>query len=82
MSALKTLAVTEDGFAFNTTTGESYTLNLCGRLMLKRLQQGENYQQIVNFLSGEFGIAQNTAERDVAEFVQQLNALGLAGDRS
>jgi hypothetical protein len=79
MSVFTTLAVTEDGFAFDTCTGESYTLNSCGRLVLKRLQQGENRQQIANFLSSEFAIAQSSAERDVSDFFQQLNTFGLTG---
>lgn len=77
MSGIKTLTVTEDGFAFNQATGETYTLNRCGRLVMQRLQQGENRQQIIHYLSGEFGIAQSAAERDVADFFQQLNGLGL-----
>lgn len=79
MSALTTLAVTEDGFAFDACTGESYTLNSCGRLVLQRLQQGENRKQIATFLSDKFGIAQSLAERDVTDFFGQLNILGLAG---
>ena len=77
MSAFQTLAVTADGFAFDTCTGESYTLNGCGQLVLQRLQQGEDRQQIVQFLSGEFEIPQTTAERDVADFFQQLHIFGL-----
>ena len=80
MSELRTLTVTQDGFAFNQTTGETYTLNRCGRLVIKRLQQGENRQQIIHFLSGEFGIAQSAVERDLADFFQQLNGLGLTSN--
>jgi len=79
MSALKAFTLTEEGFAFDSATGENYILNRCGQLIVQRLQQGENRKQIVHFLSGEFGIAQSTAERDLADFLQQLNTLGLAG---
>lgn len=82
MSALTTLAVTEDGFALDPSTGESYTLNRCGQLVLQRLQQGENRRQIASFLSDNFGIAPSLAERDVADFFVQLNILGLTGTNS
>lgn len=79
MSKLRTITLTEDGFAFNVNTGESYTLNRCGQLAIQQLKQGQTRQQIALFLSSEFGINTTQAERDVAEFFTQLNALGLTG---
>ena len=79
MSKLRSITVTEDGFAFNVTTGESYTLNRCGQLVLKQLKQGHNRQEITLFLSTEFGIPISQAERDMADFFAQLKALGLTG---
>lgn len=79
MSNLCSIAFTEDGFAFNVTTGESYTLNRCGQLVMQQIKQGQNRQQIASFLCQEFGIPNTQAERDVADFFGQLNALGLMG---
>ena len=79
MSKLRSITVTEDGFAFNVNTGESYTLNRCGQLVLKQLKQGHNRQEITLFLSTEFGIPISQAERDMADFFAQLKALGLTG---
>jgi len=79
MSVLKSLTVSQDGFAFDLATGESFTVNPCGRLILQRLQNGETNQQIAQFLSSEFSIAYSTAERDIADFFQQLHSLGLIG---
>ncbi|HEY9602613.1 MAG TPA: HPr-rel-A system PqqD family peptide chaperone [Allocoleopsis sp.] len=76
---LKPLNLTADRFAFDPSTGESYTLNACGRLILQLLQQGQTRQQIARVLAAEFGIAQSTAERDVSDFLQTLNLLGLLG---
>lgn len=77
MSVFQGLKINDDGFAFDSTTGESYTVNNCGKLVLQLLQKGENSNQIINFIAGEFGINRYTAERDVADFFQQLNVLGL-----
>jgi len=79
MSALKSLTVSENGFAFDLATGESFTLNPCGQLILHCLQKGETSQQIAHFISNEFSIAYSTAERDLADFFQQLHTLGLIG---
>ncbi len=80
MLPFQSLTVTKDGFAFDVTTGDSFTLNGCGQLVLQRLQHGETQQQIVQFLCNRFDIAHNTAERDVTDFCQQLNTLGLTRD--
>jgi len=79
MSILQSLTVSNDGFAFNTTTGESYTLNRCARIVLHRLRGNETQEQIVQAIASEFGIAQSIVERDVADFFQQLRTLGLVG---
>lgn len=82
MTPFQSLDVTEDGFAFDPCTGESYTLNQSAWLVLQRLQQGEDSKQIAHFLAGNFGIPQSTVERDIADFFQQLNLFGLTGGES
>ncbi len=77
MSAFTTLSITEDGFAFDSKTGESYILNSCAQLVIKGLQKGENRQDIIHNLAREFGVTQNTIERDIADFFGQLNSLGM-----
>lgn len=82
MTALKFIDMTENGFVFDPCTGESYTLNSCGQLVLKRLQTGETSQQIVEFFIHQFGIDKNTAERDIADFFQQINLFGLTEENA
>ncbi|HEY9616411.1 MAG TPA: PqqD family protein [Microcoleaceae cyanobacterium] len=82
MSPLLSLNISPDGFAFNVTTGESYTLNHCARMVLHRFRSGETQEQIVYAIASEFGIAQSLVERDVADFFQQLHLLGLTGGNS
>ena len=79
MPVFQSLTVSQDGFAFDATTGESFTLNGCGHLILERLKNGEDRQQIAHFVSDKFAIGRNIAERDIADFFQQLHILGLAG---
>ncbi|NMG18263.1 PqqD family protein [Brasilonema bromeliae] len=62
-------------------TGESFMLNHCGQLVLQRLRHGETQQQIVQVLCDRFDIAHTIAERDVADFCQQLKTLGLTEDK-
>jgi hypothetical protein len=82
MIPLSALNINTDGFAFNVTTGESYTLNSCAQLIVQRLKSGETQSQIVQSIAHEFNIAQNTIDRDVADFFQQLHTLGFSGVNS
>ncbi len=79
MSPLSPLTISKDGFAFNTTTGESYALNPCAQIVLQRLQSGESSAQIVSAIASEFGITQSVVDRDITDFCQQLRRLGLQG---
>lgn len=78
MAGLKTLQISHDGFAFDSSTGETYTLNRCGRLILQKMQQGENRAQIITALAESFGMAQSLIEKDLADFCQQMEALGIS----
>lgn len=82
MSPLLSLNISNDGFAFNTTTGESYTLNRCASIVLRRLCSGETQEQIIHTIASEFGIAQSQVERDLVDFLQQLHLLGLTGGKA
>lgn len=77
MSVLTTLQISSDGFAFDTVTGATYTLNPCGRLVLQQLQTGENRSQIATNLADRFGIAQSVVERDLADFCQLIETFGI-----
>jgi len=78
ITGLNALQISNDGFAFDATTGETYTLNRCGRLVLEQLQKGEERSQIATTLSDHFGIAQSLAERDLTDFLGQIEALGIS----
>jgi hypothetical protein len=78
MAGLKTLQISHDGFAFDSSTGETYTLNRCGRLILQKMQQGKNRAQIITTLADSFGMAQSLIEKDLADFCQQMESLGIS----
>jgi hypothetical protein len=79
MVPFASLTINSDGFAFNVTTGESYTLNPCAQSIVQRLRSGESPIQVIQAIASEFGIAQSVIERDMADFAQQLRTLGLQG---
>ena len=50
------LAVSENGFLFLPTTGETFTVNETGRFILRRLQEGREQQEIISSLIDEFDV--------------------------
>jgi methyltransferase-like protein len=72
-----TLNISADGFAFDSATGESYTLNPCAHFIMEKLQKQQTKQQIISDITSEFGIPQSIIERDVNDFMQQLHFLGI-----
>lgn len=52
--------------------GRVFRLNVTGALIYARLQQGHSHTEIVKAITEEMGVAQETAEKDVSDFVQTL----------
>ncbi len=81
MNSFQLLDISKDGLAFDSRTGETYTLNHFGWLVLQRVKQGETPEQVADFLCSNFGITQSAAQRDVADFFGQLHLFGINGEQ-
>jgi len=78
MEKLKHLAINEEGFVFDPTTGNSYVVNPTGLFIIKKLREGLKEEEIVKALTEEFEVDENTARRDFYDFLEQLRVyLGL-----
>ncbi len=71
------LAVSETGFLLDTRTGNTYTLNETGTFIVKALSTSGDPGDLAEAISAEFEVDQETAARDLAEFLLQLRELGL-----
>jgi hypothetical protein len=80
MSLKKNLAVSESGFLFNPSTGDSYSLNPIGAELLHRLQQEQSDEDIVSFILDHYMIDRDTAEKDLYDFKRMLRAYKLMSD--
>jgi len=79
---VRSLKITEDGFVFDNATGDSYTLNSCGRVVLQKVMEGQTRHQIVHWFCDQYGLSQSAIDRDITDFLQQLQGLGLTGVHS
>jgi hypothetical protein len=68
----RNLAISESGFLFLPTTGETFTVNETGRLVLQAMQSGKSDAEVLQLIADEFDVDRTLAERDVQDFLAQL----------
>ncbi|MCS7053153.1 MAG: PqqD family protein [Ignavibacterium sp.] len=71
------IAISDSGFIFLPTTGETFTLNETGKTIFKYFQQKRNLDEIINSLLDEYEIDRLTLERDLEDFILRLKSLNL-----
>ena len=76
------LAVSESGFVFLPTTGETFTVNECGRTILRALQESRTIDEITQALLANYDTDQASIERDVSDFIGQLAQYNLMTQKS
>ncbi len=71
------LAVNEEGFVFDPQTGESFTVNETGRVILKTLIEFKDEGAIALKLTEQFDVSPQEAQADVRDFIDHLRAYQL-----
>ncbi|HHG75154.1 MAG TPA: HPr-rel-A system PqqD family peptide chaperone [Persephonella sp.] len=77
MNRLSQLAINEEGFVFDPLTGESFTVNQTGLLILKDLKEGKSQEEIIKDITENFEVSQEEAERDLIDFIEKLRSYRL-----
>ncbi len=72
------LAISENGFLFFPSTGDSFTLNEIGSSIVGLLKANKSKSEIIEAIVEEYDIDENSAERDVTDFITQLINFNLA----
>jgi hypothetical protein len=66
------IALSENGFVFNPTTGDSFTMNKTGKEVLVLIKEGKNISQIADLLGDKYDVDRITLERYLEDFVNEL----------
>jgi PqqD family protein of HPr-rel-A system len=77
MSRIHRLAVNEEGFVFDPATGESFTVNGTGFVILKGLKENKEPEEIAEEITERFDVEPEETERDVSDFIERLRAFKL-----
>ncbi len=73
----KNIAVSESGFVFNPTTGDSFSLNNVGTEILKLMKDGKSEGDIKNTIRAWYDIDEETLEKDYYDFLKMLGQFKL-----
>jgi len=66
------IALSENGFVFNPSTGDSFTLNSTGKEVLALIKEGNSIDQISDLMKAKYDVDSITLERYLVDFVNNL----------
>ena len=74
---LARLQISDSGFVFDPSNGQTFGLNRTGLAIVRLMQQGEAVEAIAKSISEQFEIGLAAAEEDLREFLYLLEKTGL-----
>ncbi len=77
MNINKNIAVSDSGFVFNATTGESFTVNPIGIEIIDLLKQDKSIEEINQELLNRYNADIITIDKDVNDFISLLKQFSL-----
>ncbi|MBI5540256.1 MAG: PqqD family protein [Bacteroidia bacterium] len=72
MKLKKKIAVSETGFIFDPTTGDSFSLNPTAAEILNLLKDGKNEKEIKKIIMTSYDVDESTFERSFLDFMAML----------
>jgi hypothetical protein len=77
LNRLNQLAINSEGFVFDPTTGDSFTLNPTGLFIINRLKLDMSIENIAEEMSEEFEESSETLSKDISDFIIHLRTYNL-----
>jgi superfamily II helicase len=71
------IALSDNGFVFNPSTGDSFTMNKTGKEVIMLIKEGQDLSQISQSLLEKYDVDSNTLERYLSDFVNDLSVNNL-----
>ena len=80
MNINKNIAISETGFIFNPSTGDSFSTNLIGKEIIQLIQMGQTIDEVVDSVQQKFTVDKSTLEKDIADFMYMLKSYNILKD--
>lgn len=73
----KKIAISETGFIFNPTTGDSYSMNPIASEILEMLKKNMKEDDIKNALLEKYDVSKSVLQKSYDEFIDTLKKLNI-----
>lgn len=80
MKIKKNIAISDSGFIFDPSTGDSFATNPIGLEILQMIRQGRSQQEIGRHILETYNTDAVSFEKDYYDFVSMLQKLKLTAD--
>jgi len=77
MQVNKNIAISDSGFIFNPSTGDSFSANPIGLEIIRLLKEEKSKESILSELSEKYAADQSTIEKDINDFLLMLSTYQL-----
>jgi hypothetical protein len=77
MRIKKNIAISDSGFIFNPTTGDSYSLNQVGKEILQYLGDNKSREEITSLMTSVYDIDTASFEKYFFDFISMLRQFEL-----
>ena len=82
MKIKKNIALSDTGFVFDPSTGDSFSTNPIGLEIIKMLKDGKSIQEIKTSIVKDYMVDEASIEKDYYDFVNLLGKLKLTEDEA
>lgn len=77
MSKLSGLAISNDNFAFDPVSGQSYSLNGTGKEIIDLMIENKSDEEIVQTIVNKYDITEDEAFLEISDFLSKLRVFNL-----
>jgi len=79
MKVKENIAISESGYLFNPSTGESFIVNPLGMEVLQLVKKDKSFEEISREILSHYSVDTITFEKDYQDFIHQLRQYLLIG---
>jgi hypothetical protein len=80
MKLKRNVAISENGFIFDSTNGNSFSINPIGIEIIDFIKQNFSFNEIVGQLSNKYETEVRSLEKDLIDFISQLKQYQIVED--
>jgi hypothetical protein len=70
----KNIAISESGFIFNPSSGDSFSTNHIGQHVIRLFQAEATFDEVIHSVHEKYSIDKQTLEKDLNDFIYMLTS--------